>query len=225
MNLTKDTKNPDRVKADLDTIQRTFGVLQGTITSMQSQIAALQAATTLGVPIIQPNGPVRTFKNQNGTPTVPFGGATPVPAVVSPDVLVANIPNVNFISLATTPVTLIPGVAGKVIVPIMCAYEFTCGPGVNYTNGNTGAKLCINIAANGVMTLNGFQLLTNNTRFYIVGTVSSWNTAAPVGVNEHFTGKPLKLTTTANITDPGGAGPAVVNMSIAYYVAGLTLFT
>jgi hypothetical protein len=230
MRLKRDTLGEwpnvqDSVQGDLTTVQRALDDLQAQILAATNRITTVEGKVTSRGPIIPVTGNVSTFTKKDGSPTIPFGGATPVPPVVTPDVLVANIANVPFIGLATTPGTLIPGVAGKVIVPIMCAYEFTCGPGVNYTNGNTGAKLCINLAANPVMTLNGFQLLTSNTRFYIVGTVSSWNTAAPVGVNEHFVGKPLKLTTTANISDPGGAGPAVINMSIAYYLAGLTLFS
>jgi hypothetical protein len=233
MNLIKDPKDPNRLKSDLDTIQRDFGVLSGTITAMQAQIAALQVKTTFNPPVIQPNSVVKNYHGVDPTvPIVPFGGSTPVPLVASPDVQVVNIPNLNFLSLHTTPLIVVPAITGKVILPIMCAYEVTCAAGTaNFTNGNTGCSLGINSSStvnNTIIAMGGFALGGGaNTRFLVFATGATvWNTAAPVGANEHFTGKPLKLFTTNDISNPGGAGPATVNMSIVYWVTtALTLFS
>lgn len=56
MNLTKDSKNAERLKGDLDTIQRTVNQLRADLTAAQSAIAALQANSTRV--IIQPNSNV-----------------------------------------------------------------------------------------------------------------------------------------------------------------------
>lgn len=78
MNLTKDPKNPERLKADLDTIQRDHNLLQGIVQLQAAQIAALQAVTTPGDPIIAPTGRVTTFKQRNSEPNSPFGGGVVV---------------------------------------------------------------------------------------------------------------------------------------------------
>lgn len=225
MNLTKDPKNPDRLKADLDTIQRSYGIQQGLITQMQAQIAILQAATTLGGPIIQPNSTVRTFKKQNGDPTVPFGGATPV--TVPPQLVqLVNIPTAaigvgNFFGRNTTPLTLVPAVAGVTHFPISCYfYSKITGAGGAYVNGATTWELVFQGNVFGTLFVSAFS-----------GTMG-WN-AAPAAGNFSRSFQTLNtFLNTNNVQNPafGGVGKALQLQSAADVsggsngVAGLSLY-
>ena len=231
MRLRRDTLGTwpnvqDSIQGDLTTTQRALDDLQAQVLAATARLATIETKVALGGPIIQPNGTVRTFYTRSGSPTVPFGGATPAAAAAPAVLYQLDVAALTFTSLNTTPLTLVAGVPGKVIIPLICVMEGTKAAGTGWTNGNTTFKLVINAVANQILAMPTMGLAGGaSTRFTITSGIT-WNTIAPVGAGEHFTGKPLKLATAADITNPGGATAATVNLSLVYYLTtAMTLFT
>jgi hypothetical protein len=226
MYLIKDPSNDDRLKSDLDTIQRTIGQLQQAIVLANTNIAALQVKTANpAAPSIGVNGGVSNIVTGVGLQTVAHDGtmtgkgtpASPLSALQgtpSPVFVTSlQLQNNQIAGLATTPKQIVAGVTGKIPILLTAAFIAQKPAGAGWTNGGTGWS--VEWATDAGTSLMGATVGLNlNGGASKVWAIKPGNQTLIGAAND--TGTAMQVRTAADITAGTGSTPTNVWIYVFY---------